>query len=46
MLSEMPLLVSSLDGKVALTPENITITAYKDHMVDVNYSGYIFSKEE
>ena len=46
MQSKMPLLVSSLDGKVALTPENITITAYKDHMVDVNYSGYIFSKEE
>lgn len=46
MLSEMPLFIPSLDGKVAFTPTNITITAYKDHMVDVNYSGYIFSKEE
>ena len=46
MQSEMPLLIPSLDSKVAFTPENITITAYKDHMVDVNYSGYIFSKEE
>lgn len=46
MQSEMPLLIPSLDGKVALTPEKITITAHKDHMVDVNYSGYIFSKEE
>ena len=46
MQSEMPLFIPSLDGKVAFTPENITITAYKDHMVDVNYSGYIFSKEE
>lgn len=46
MQSEMPLFIPSLDGKVAFTPENITITTYKDHMVDVNYSGYIFSKEE
>jgi len=46
MLSEMPLFIPSLDGKVAFTPENITITAYKDHKVEVQYSGYIFSKEE
>ena len=46
MQSEMPLLIPSLDGKVAFTPEKITITAHKDHMVDVNCSGYIFSKEE
>ena len=46
MQSEMPLFIPSLDGKVAFTPENITITAYKDHTVKVNYSGYIFSKEE
>lgn len=46
MQSKMPLLIPSLDGKVAFTPESITITAYKDHMVDVNYRGYIFSKEE
>jgi hypothetical protein len=43
---EKPLLIPSLDGKVAFTPENITITAYKDHKVEVQYSGYIFSKEE
>lgn len=46
MQEEMPLLVSSLDGKAALTPENITITAYKDHKVKVQYIGYIFTKEE
>ena len=46
MQSKMPLLIPSLDGKVAFTPENITITAYKDHKVEVQYSGYIFSKEE
>ena len=46
MQLKKPLLIPSLDGKVAFTPEDITITAYKDHMVDVNYSGYIFSKEE
>ena len=36
----------SFEGKVAFTPTNITITAYKDHKVEVQYSGYIFSKEE
>ena len=46
MLSEMPLFIPSLDGKVAFTPTNITFTAYKDHKVEVQYSGYIFSKEE
>jgi hypothetical protein len=46
MQQKKPLLVSSLDGKVAFTPTNITITAYKDHKVEVQYSGYIFSKEE
>ena len=44
--AEEPLLVCSLDEKVALTPENITITAHKDNTVEVNYSGYIFSKEK
>ena len=44
--TEKPLLISSLDKNVAFTPENITITARKDHTVEVNYSGYIFSKEE
>ncbi len=44
--TEKPLLISSLDKNAAFTPENITITAHKDHTVEVNYSGYIFSKEE
>lgn len=44
--AEKPLLISSLDKNAAFTPENITITARKDHTVKVNYSGYIFSKEE
>lgn len=44
--TEEPLLISSLDKNAAFTPENITITARKDHTVEVNYSGYIFSKEE
>ena len=44
--TEKPLLISSLDKSAAFTPENITITARKDHTVEVNYSGYIFSKEE
>ena len=46
MQLKKPLLIPSLDGKVAFTPEDITITAYKDHKVEVQYSGYIFSKEE
>ncbi|MCR5050337.1 MAG: DUF4153 domain-containing protein [Paludibacteraceae bacterium] len=40
------LIVSSRSEKVAYAPTSITITTYRDHTTDIQYSGYLFTKSK
>ena len=39
------LIVPSSNGKVAYSAQNISVTAYTDRTIDIQYSGYMFAKE-
>ena len=39
------LIVPSSNGKVAYSAQNISVTAYMDRTIDIQYSGYMFTKE-
>jgi hypothetical protein len=39
------LVIPSLNGKVACSAQNISISTYSDRTIEIRYSGYMFAKE-